>query len=345
MTARSSARSADPASGPMSSPAPSPGSTGAPGPTVGVDVGGTNVRAAVVGADGSVAAEVRAARPADWGAAIDTVADLVRQLRKEGPEVPAVGVGVAGLVDDDGVLRYAPNIAGVLGAPVRSELEARLDVPVVVDNDANAAAWGEAVHGAARGAAHALVITLGTGIGGGIIAGGRVYEGAHGFAGEVGHFQVDRHGPRCACGDFGHWEARASGRALGRMGRERAAGGRLPAVLDRAGGELEAITGAMVGDAALDGDADALDVIRDYAAEVAVGFAGLANILDPERIVVSGGLVRLGEVLFGPLRAAFARHLEASELRPRIEVVAAELGEWAGVIGAAAMARELVPPG
>lgn len=313
-------------------------------PTVGVDVGGTNVRAAVVGADGSVDADVRSPRPDGWRAAVATIADLVRGLREDEPDVAAVGVGVAGLVDAEGTLRYAPNIAGLVRAPVRAELAEAIRMPVVVDNDANAAAWGEAVHGAARGARHALMITLGTGIGGGIVAGGRVYRGAHGFAGEVGHFQVDRHGPRCACGDFGHWEARASGRALGRMGRERAAGGRLPGVLARTGGDLEAITGMLVGDAALDGDADALDLVRDYAAEVAVGFAGLANILDPERIVVSGGLVRLGEVLFAPLRDAFARHLEATELRPPIEVVAAELGEWAGVIGAAALARDLVSP-
>ncbi len=318
---------------------------GAPVPTVGVDIGGTNVRAAVVDAAGSVVAEARAPRPADWGAAVSAIADLVRRLRKDDPAAAAVGVGVAGLVDPEGTLRYAPNIAGVVGAPIRADLSALLEVPVLVDNDANAAAWGEAVHGAARGAVNALVITLGTGIGGGIIAGGRVYEGAHGFAGEVGHFQVDRHGPRCACGDFGHWEARASGRALGRMGRERAAGGRLAGVLERTGGDLEAITGMLVGDAALDGDAEALDLVRDYAAEVAVGFAGLANILDPELIVVSGGLVRLGEVLFTPLREAFARHLEATEMRPPIDVVPAELGEWAGVIGAAAMARELVPEG
>ncbi len=330
---------------PLPTPLPTPSPSGPPVPTVGVDVGGTNVRAAVVAADGSVVADARAPRPADWGAAVATIADLVRRLRKDDPAAAAVGVGAAGLVDADGTLRYAPNIAGVVGAPIRADLSALLEVPVVVDNDANAAAWGEAVHGAARGARHVLMITLGTGIGGGIIAGGRVYEGAHGFAGEVGHFQVDRHGPRCACGDFGHWETRASGRALGRMGRERAAGGRFPGIVERSGGDPGSITGMLISDAALDGDPDALDLVRDYAAEVAVGFAGLANILDPERIVVSGGLVRLGEVLFGPLRDAFARHLEASELRPRIEVVPAELGEWAGVIGAAAMARELVAPG
>ena len=213
----------------------------------------------------------------------------------------------------------------------------------MVDNDANAAAWGEVVHGAARGALYALMVTLGSGIGGGIIARGRIIRGAHGFAAEVGHFQIDPNGPMCACGERGHWEAFASGHALGRMGREWAAAGRAPGVLARAGGDPDAVTGVHVGDSAEAGEADGRALLEEYARLVAVGLAGLANILDPERIVISGGLVELGDTLLTPVRDAFSRRIEGTEYRPRIEIVPAELGEQAGVIGAAARARELEP--
>ncbi len=214
---------------------------------------------------------------------------------------------------------------------------------MIVDNDANAAAWGEVCHGAARGVRDVLVITLGTGVGGGIVANGEIYRGAHGFAAEVGHFQTDPHGLPCACGQVGHWEASASGSALGRMGRERAAMGALPSALERAGGDVSKVTGVIVGDAAQAGAPDAVAVVAAYAERVAVGIAGLANILDPARIVVSGGLVELGEVLLAPLRASVRGRLEGAAFRPEIDVVAAELGERAGVIGAAALARRLIP--
>ncbi|HEX6311631.1 MAG TPA: ROK family protein, partial [Acidimicrobiia bacterium] len=164
----------------------------------------------------------------------------------------------------------------------------------------------------------------------------------HGFAAEIGHFQIDPDGPMCACGERGHWEAFASGSALGRIGRERAAAGGIPAVVELAGGDPDAVTGVHVGDAAQAGDAEALAVLAEYAELVAIGLAGLTNILDPDRIVVSGGLVELRETLFAPLRLAFARRIEGSEYRPRVDIVAAELGDRAGVIGAAALARDLV---
>jgi len=313
-------------------------------PTFGIDLGGTNVRCGVVDDSGTILAEQRAAtrHGASWQEMVEAMVGLVHGLLPEHPDATAVGVGAAGLVTRDGHIRYAPNIPGFRNAPVRDALASALDVPVFVDNDANAAAHGELRHGAARGARYALVITLGTGIGGGIIARGRVIRGAHGFAAEIGHFQIDPHGPLCACGQRGHWEAFASGSALGRMGRERAEVGRAPGVLALAGDDTSAVTGVHVGDAAQAGDADALEIIGEYAGYVAVGLAGLANILDPDRIVVSGGLVELGDTLFTPVRAAFDHQLEGTEYRPAIEIVPAELGDQAGVIGAAALARELV---
>jgi glucokinase len=198
----------------------------------------------------------------------------------------------------------------------------------------------ELVHGAARGSTEVLLITLGTGVGGGVVTRGQVLRGAHGFGAEIGHFQVDPGGPLCACGQRGHWEALASGTALGALGREWAAAGAAPSVLSRAG-SVDAITGVMVGDVAQEGAVDALAVLEEYARRVAIGLVGLANIFDPERIVVSGGLVELGDVLLTPLRAAFDGHLEGAAHRPPVPIVAAELGGRAGVVGAAVLARGL----
>lgn len=312
-------------------------------PTIGVDLGATNVRCAVVDRSGSILGELRGHTGEGGVNVVPTTTALVQQLRERRPDVRAVGVGAAGLVDREGAVQYAPNIPAFRHTPLRMELEAAIGLPVVVDNDANAAAWGEVVHGAARGALYALMITLGSGIGGGIIARGRIIRGAHGFAAEVGHFQIDPNGPMCACGQRGHWEAFASGHALGRMGRQWAHEGRAPGVVARAGGDPDAVTGVHVGDSAQGGDPDGRALLDEYAGYVAVGLAGLANILDPERIVISGGLVELGDTLMTPVRDAFARHIEGAEYRPLIPIVAAELGEHAGVIGAAARARDLEP--
>jgi len=309
-------------------------------PTLGIDLGGTNLRIGVVDAAGAILAEIRAPAPSEVDAlvhAIGAQADVLIPAH----EIRAVGVGTAGMIDHDGAVRYAPNLPMFVDVPLRALLAERLAAPVLVDNDANAAAWGEHCHGAARGVSHALVITLGTGVGGGVIVDGRLVRGAHGFAGEVGHWQFDPHGPDCACGEVGHWEAVASGTALGRLARGRAAQGSAPGVLARAGGDAAAVRGEHVGESATAGEADGAAILGEFAEVVALGFAGLANILDPELIVVSGGLVELGDVLLDPLRAAFLGHLEGSAHRPAVPIVAAELGDASGMVGAAALAREL----
>ncbi len=312
-----------------------------PAPTVGIDLGGTNLRVGVVDAEGRVVDECRVPAPKS----LDDLAEAVRQAFDEvaTSEPAAVGIGAAGMIDADGVVHYAPNLPMFVNVPLRDLVEDELGLPVVVDNDANVAAWGEACHGALRGHGNGLLVTLGTGIGGGIIVDGHLLRGAHGFAAEIGHWQLDPDGPRCACGEVGHWEAMASGTALGRLGRERAATGAAPAVLARAGGDVDAVTGVHVGDSAQAGEPDGLALVAEYAQLVALGLAGLGNILDPEIVVVSGGLVELGDVLLEPLRAAFVGHLEGSAHRPEVPVVAGELGDVAGVIGAAALARDLVP--
>ncbi len=307
--------------------------------TIGMDIGGTNVRGAIVAEDGTVVREEHRHTPRGFAALSDTILDVVADLRSGPPEVIAVGIGIAALVDFDGRVHFAPNLPGLVNVPLRDQLNEALDLPVVIDNDANVAAWGEAVYGAAAGVRDALLITLGTGIGGGIIAGGALYRGGHGFAAEIGHFTVEPDGPLCACGERGHWEAIASGTALGRMAREAAAAGAAPSILAAAGGHVDAITGYHVTGAVLAGEPDAQQLLDRYAVNVAIGLAGLANILDPTRIVVSGGLIDLGERLLDPVRHAFAGRIEGAALRPAPDIVAATLGDRAGMIGAAALAR------
>lgn len=308
--------------------------------TLGIDLGGTNVRCAAVDAEGHIVDDRQLPTPKTGLEDVVAVCAQLVAAMGQGRDARSVGVGAAGLVDRQGVVHFAPNIYGLVHAPLRDALAARTGLAVVVDNDATVAAMGEQAYGAARGVSDVLVVTLGTGIGGGIIVDGRVRRGAHGFAAEIGHFQIDPHGPQCACGEFGHWEALASGTALGRMGRERAESGRASDLLARAGGDAHQVTGVTVGDAARAGDSDAVEVVAEYAEFVAIGLAGLVNILDSDCVVISGGLVSLGDLLFAPLRTAFARRIEGSDFRPVVAVVPADLGEQAGVIGAAVMARD-----
>jgi glucokinase len=317
---------------------------GAPA-TFGVDLGGTNVRIAAVGADGTIVGQRRASTAPTLDGIVEQIAGAVRELATAVPDAHGLGVGAAGLVDPEGVIHYAPNVPAFLAAPVRERLAATLAMPVVVDNDANAAVVGELAHGAAQGRHDVLLVTLGTGVGGGIVTNGKVLRGARGFGAEIGHFQVDPHGPVCACGGVGHWEALASGHALGRLGQTRAAAGVAPSVVAAAGGDPHAITGMHVGQAAERGEPDALALVAEYAGWVAVGLVGLVNILDPELVIVSGGLVELDDVLLGPLRAAYDGRIEGAPYRPPVPLVAAELGTHAGVVGAAVLARELVRDG
>jgi glucokinase len=308
--------------------------------TIGLDIGGTKVLGVLVDGTGGIVHELRRASPhAGMDALVATSAAIVGELRT-GNE--PIGVGVAGLVDHRGTVMYSPNLPHIRRAAVRDALAEATGHAVIVDNDANVATIGEVAYGAARGAQDALMVTLGTGIGGGMLLHGRMYRGANHFGGEFGHFTVDVDGPMCACGERGHWEAIASGTALGRMARELIMGGGGAGIVRAAGGNRAEVTGIHVGLAAGQGDGDALTLLAQYADNVALGLAALANILDPERIVIAGGLVELGPLLLGPLQDAFRRHVEGSEYRPPIAIVPAQLGERAGAVGAAVLARDLI---
>ena len=312
--------------------------------TAGIDIGGTKLLAVAATGKGEIVAERRQPTAEGPDAILSATCAVVADLLAAEPGIAAVGVGLPGLVDLGGVVHYAPNLPGFVGVPARQRLAAACPVPVVVDNDANVAALGEVLHGAGRGHREVLVVTLGTGVGGGLVINGDVYRGGHGLAAEIGHFTVDPAGPLCACGERGHWEAIASGTALGRRAREWAARGDAPAVLAWAGGVVEAVTAHHVRMAAEAGEPDGPAILAEHARAVATGLGGLVNILDPEIVVISGGLIDLGDHLLAPLRAVLPEYVEAAALRPMPPVLPAALGEHAGAVGAAALARTLLPP-
>lgn len=307
---------------------------------IGIDIGGTKVAALRVAEYGDVLDRRERPTPADDVAAtVETVSDLAAELAAAGGE--AIGVGAAGMVDfAAGVLRYAPNLAW-REVPLRDLLSERTGLPCVVDNDANVAAWGEYRFGAARGYRHVLAVTVGTGIGGGIVADGELLRGAHGFAAEIGHIIVEPDGPPCGCGNRGCWEQVASGRALGRLARaevEREPAGRIAALARGA----EA-SGRHVSEAAREGDPAAAVIFATVGRRLGEGIAGLVNILDPEVVIVGGGVAEEGAVLLEPAREAFLDAVEAPEHRPEVPILAATLGNDAGAIGAAALGLGLRP--
>jgi glucokinase len=307
--------------------------------TCGIDIGGTKIAGAVVDEQGEVLAEQRIDSPATDPEAIEeTVAGLVQKLAED-HEITAVGVGAAGFVDAArSTVVFAPNVAW-RDEPLRSELEKRLDLPVVVENDANAAAWGEFAFGAAHDVDDMLMVTVGTGIGGGIVADGEPFRGAFGAAAEVGHVRVVPQGRVCGCGNRGCLEQYSSGTALVRDTRAQLDRPEAADLLERAGGDPGAVSGRMITEAAQDGDEFARERLADLGRWLGEGVASLVAVLDPAAVVIGGGVVQAGELLLEPTRDAFVAELTGRGHRPLAEVRPARFGNRAGVIGAADLAR------
>jgi glucokinase len=313
-----------------------------------VDVGGTKVAAGLVDEAGRVLATARRATPGrDVRAVEDTVVEVVHELAARAAEEPgartvgAVGVGAAGFVGRDrSTVMFSPHLAW-RDEPLGEALSARLGRPVLVDNDANGAAWAEWRFGAGRGEPLLVCLTLGTGIGGAVVVDGRLERGRHGLAGEFGHMVLVPGGHRCECGNRGCWEQYASGNALGREGRELARAGSPVAydLLRGAGQDPDAITGADVTAAALEGDPASCELVAEMGRWFGIGLANLAAALDPGTFVVGGGLGAAGELLLGPARAALAATLTGRGHRPVPVVTGAALGAEAGLVGMADLAR------
>lgn len=316
--------------------------------SVGLDVGGTKILGLAVDEQGSVLVEERRATVDGGEGLLDDLAELYTVLSTEASDgavaeepVP-LGVGVPGLVDPAGTLVFSPNLPASSGTDVCAGLISRLEQGTViqVDNDATCAAAGESAFGAGRGREDVLFVTLGTGIGGGIVSGGRLVRGSGNFAGEIGHVVVDPHGPPCGCGRRGCWERYASGSGLGRIARDAALAGRASRIVALGGGDADSVRGEHVMRALAEGDEQAAVIVEEFAWWLALGLANLANILDPSVVVIGGGLVRAGEVLLGPVREAFLAQVEGASVRPPIEILPAALGDRGGAIGAAVIGFE-----
>ncbi len=323
------------------------GPSGPPGLTYGIDIGGTKVLGVALSADDQVVAETRVPTPKGTreigGANVaDAVAAVVTQLDGMlGTTDTPVGVGAPGMVDRRGHLCFAPNLPQAHGVDWTELIGRRLlGHRILIENDANFAVLAESRLGAARGYHHVVLVTLGTGIGGGLVVDGHVQVGAAGFAGEIGHMVVDPAGPACPCGRNGCWERFASGAGLGMLARQAALAGRLSAVVALAGGDPESVRGEDVSAAADAGDPAAQQVIRDVGSWVGFGLANLACVTDPECFVLGGGLVQTGDLLFEAARSAFAAQVEGAGRRPPIAIVPAAFGERAGAVGAALGARQ-----
>jgi glucokinase len=308
---------------------------------VGIDVGGTSTKAAVVTPEGKVVA--RAERPTDVHAGTKTIIavaeDLLTRAKELRVEIAAVGVGAAGFVDAaTGSITFSPNLT-YDDPHIAEALRTRVGLPVIVDNDANAAAWGERTFGCAKGCDDVSLVTLGTGIGSGFVVGGLLLRGATGAGAELGHTIVDPHGPQCGCGLRGCLEQLASGTAIARMAKE-AMDSDPDSIILALAGSVAAIRSEHVSEAATQNDETARAVLQRAGRSLGIGLSNVVNLFDPEVVVLGGGLVQVGEPYLGPARDQLFRMTTEQHRRPnRLDVTA--LGHDAGILGAAALAFDL----
>ncbi len=313
---------------------------------IGIDIGGTKVAGGVVDEHGRVLTRARRDTPhrsMSPGVVESTIVEIVDELLDAvgRDRITAVGIGAAGFVAADrATVVFAPHLSW-RHEPLRENLQRRVRVPITVDNDANAAAWAEWKFGAAQGESHVMMVNLGTGIGGGIVIDGRVQRGRFGIAGEFGHMQVVPNGLRCECGNRGCWEQYASGNALVREARSLIAANSpmVTDLLSSVGGDPANLTGPLITAAAQAGDQTSIELLAEIGHWLGVGIANLAAAFDPGTFVIGGGVSAAGPLLIDPARDMFRRQLAGRGYRPEATIVAAQLGNEAGLIGAADLAR------
>lgn len=316
--------------------------------SVGIDIGGTKVAAGLVTPDGHILRRLQRPTPSHSPEAVeDAIVDAVAELQLH-HAVDSVGIGAAGWVDtDQAVVRFSPHLAW-RNEPLKHRLQRRISLPVLVDNDANAAAWAEFRFGSGRGSRVMVCITLGTGIGGAVVLNGRLFRGRYGMAGEFGHMTVVPDGHWCPCGNRGCWEQYASGNALVRDARALMAEDSPRAkMLGEMCTSLEDLSGPTVTDAAMLGDTLSTELIADVGEWLGKGLANLAAALDPDLFVIGGGVSAAGDLLLVPARTAFDRNLTGRGFRPPASIQLAHFRNDAGLIGAADLARHSLdePPG
>ena len=308
--------------------------------TIGIDIGGTKIAGALVAADGSIIRDSRVPTPAnDANAIAEAVVGLVNELA-EGVQVEGVGVAAAGFIDAErATIVYSPNL-NWRNEPLKEKLQAKISAPVFIENDANAAGWAEFRFGAGRGYNHRAMLTIGTGVGGAVVVNGELLRGGFGLGAELGHITLIAGGRLCGCGQQGCIEAYGSGTALLRAAKELVAsedpkGSRL-AQLREEHGEL---TGAQVYQALVERDPGAVELLTELGELLGKTIATLCAVLDPEIVVIGGGVSAAGDLLLDPIRESYLRHLPAANFRPHLKIVTAEFVNDAGVVGAADLAR------
>ena len=310
---------------------------------IGIDAGGTKLLGGVVDEGLVVHHRVhRTWRGGDRAETLDIFVESVEEVRAAAPDVAAVGFGIPALVEwETGVSRWSTHLP-LADVRFRDVMSERLGLPVVVDNDANAALLAEARFGAARGVSHAVLVALGTGIGSGLLLDGRIYRGSRGMGAEIGHMVVDLHGPDCqgSCPGRGCLEVMASGSTIGREGRAAAAAAPESALGRRVAADQE-ITGGIVTELAHAGDDAAVSVLRQIGRRLGYGLVGVVNVFNPELIVIGGGALAAGELLLGPAREVVAERA-LPPVRDMVSIVPAEFGDESGMLGAALLALDML---
>lgn len=309
---------------------------------IGIDVGGTKVLGGVVSPTGEILATARRDTPREGGKVLtQTIADVATELSSKYP-VDSIGVSAAGFISSDRqTILATPNIAGWNGVNLVNELTQIIGKRIVLENDANSAAWGEFKFGAGRGRSDLMMLTLGTGVGGGLILDGSVFRGAFGIGAELGHLRIVPDGHLCGCGVRGCLEQYASGSALMRHAREaiNASPDLARNLLARGDGTLEGLKGNHITEAARDEDPVALAAFKTMAGYLGAGIASLCTVIDPSCIVLGGGVIDAGEIFLAPTRKAALSLIPFSGKHPYPEIVSAELGNNAGLVGVADLSR------
>lgn len=307
---------------------------------IGVDIGGTNIAVGLVDKDGKIV--VTGSRPTEpkrrYAAIAKDIAEISLELVKrcglDVSRIEAMGIGVPGVADNEkGIVLRAVNLYWTK-VPLVKEIHKYIDVPINMDNDANVAALAEGIFGAGKGTNSSVTITLGTGVGSGYILNGKVFNGSHHFAPELGHIVIGDNGVLCNCGKIGCLETFASATALIREGKKAVMKNSDSLILKLAGGEIESITAKNVIDAARQFDETAMLIFDDYVKHLAIGIVNIINILDPEVVIIGGGVANAGDFLLKPLKEEVSKNILFKDL-PYADIRKAELGNDAGIIGAA----------
>jgi len=319
-------------------------------PVLAVDLGGTKINAAVVSSEGQVIAREYRPTMADEGARsvirrLQFMIDHLLSLPNMGSSQPdSISIGAAGAIDsENGVVTFSPNLPGWHNIPLRDMIREKSGVDTFLINDASAAVLGEHQFGAGKGINNLVMLTVGTGIGGGIIINGKLYTGPSGSAGEIGHMTIDLNGPKCPCGNVGCLEKMVSGSAIAREAIRRLSQGEQSVLVEMADGNIASITSENVGSAARNGDKLAKEVVSQAAVYLGIGLVNLVNIFNPEMIVIGGGLAKMGDLLLEPARQIVRERAFPVSAR-LVRIVTTELGDDAGLLGAAVFAFQQKKP-